>query len=572
MASICGILGKSDPAVVDTMARALAHRGDAEHRANGKAYSIASSSPVPRPPCLVDGSPRDTENQLLDAKALRKRCREARGPDKVVLRDAFAAAVSMGRGLGWWLVRDRLGRRPLYYFQGPDYLLFASELKALLATGLVRKRLNLAAVDRYLTMRCVPGAESIVRGVYRVEPGHVVEYRGGAVNATRFSSFTSASNDVPREVAAAQVRRLLESALEQEPCGSALWSSGIDSAAMGALKPGLGPVWVGLARAWQRNARAARESARKLGLELDTVSAKRLTEDLFKRVVRALDEPVADASVFPLYLVLEAAGRRSSEFLSGHGADTILAGYPRYHFLDRAKGAQALVPSTLVGNILPALPPNAFVRRSGRYLASLDDSLGAFLSLVSVFDQEEREELYTDAMKSALADKDGFVPLIRERFGHPDLSHNVQSLDLAMGLPDLLLAQCDRLAAANGVTLRLPYLADELVDYMTGLSPKTKFGVRSKPLLRMALKGVVPGATRLRARRGFQIPRTGSVARVIETVTRHVITPERVDATGIFKWQVVDRVVRSAGHNVYRRRQFWALLMFFTWFEQVMED
>lgn len=572
MASICGILGKSDPAIVDAMARALAHRGDPEHRANGKAYSVASSSPIATPPCLVDGSPRNVENQLVDPKAFRKLCREAGGADKVALRDAFASVVSMGRNEGWWLVRDRLGRRPLYYFQGPDYLLFASELKALLATGLVRKRLNLAAVDRYLTMRCVPGAESIVRGVCRVEPGHIVEYRDGTATATRFSSFTPGSNDVPREVAASQVRRLLESALEQEPCADALWSSGIDSAAMGALKPGLNPVWVALARAWQRNARPARESARKLGLELETVSAKRLTEDLFKRIVRALDEPVADASVFPLYLIIEAASHRSNEFLSGHAADTILAGYPRYHFLDQTKGAQALMPSTLVGNILPSLPPNAFVRRSGRYLASLDDSLEAFLSLVSVFDQEEREELYTDAMKAALADKDGFAPLMRERFGHADLSHNVLNLDLTMSLPDLLLTECDRLAAANGVTLRLPYLNDELVDYVTGLSPKTKFGVRSKPLLRMALKGLVPGAIRLRARRGFQIPRAGSVARVIENVTRHVITPERVDATGIFKWQVVDRAVRSAGHNVYRRRQFWALLMFFTWFEQVMED
>ena len=103
--------------------------------------------------------------------------------------------------------------------------------------------------------------------------------------------------------------------------------------------------------------------------------------------------------------------------------------------------------------------------------------------------------------------------MVRKRFSHADLSHNVLNLDLAMSLPDLLLTQCDRLAAVNGVTLRLPYLADNLVDYVTGLSPKTKFGVRSKPLLRMALKGVLPGAIRLRARRGFQIPRAGSVAR-----------------------------------------------------------
>ena len=288
-------------------------------------------------------------------------------------------------------------------------------------------------------------------------------------------------------------------------------------------------------------------------------------------MVRALDEPIADASVFPLWLIAEAVSEHATAAVSGHGADALLGGFPRYHFLQKAHGARPLVPVGLVGSILPALPPNAFVRRGSRYLAAIRDNVQAYLSLVSVFDQEEREELYTDAMKAALPAPDDPLPFVRDLFGASDLTQNLLSLDLNVGLPDLEIAKCDRIAAANGLDLQLPYLHDGLVDYLTGLSPKTRFGVRSKPLLRTAMKGLVPPGIRLRARRGFHIPQSGRVVRVIENVTRQTLTPERIDATGLFKWPQVERIIQSASHNLYRRRQFWAMLMFFAWYEQVME-
>ncbi len=140
-----------------------------------------------------------------------------------------------------------------------------------------------------------------------------------------------------------------------------------------------------------------------------------------------------------------------------------------------------------------------------------------------------------------------------------------------MGLPNLLLTKCDRVAAAHGITLHHPFLDDDLVDFVLRVPADVKFGVRSKPLLRLALKHRIPGSVRQRARRGFKIPQSGRVLRVIESVAHHTITPERVDATGLFQWHIVETIVRSASHNVYRRRQFWALLMFFAWYRNVME-
>jgi asparagine synthase (glutamine-hydrolysing) len=330
-------------------------------------------------------------------------------------------------------------------------------------------------------------------------------------------------------------------------------------------------VFVSLERGWQDEARLAKESARRLHLPLKHVTSRRLTEEAFHRAVYALDEPLADASVLPLWLIAEAASERRTTYVSGHGADELLGGYPRYHFLQKARGANRFVPAGLLSDLMPTLPPNAFIRRASRYLVSMRDAQESYLSLVSVFDRGEREELYTDAMKSALYELGSSASATQYRFTEPDLTRNVLSLDLHVGLPDLLLAKCDRMASAHGITIRYPYLDDDLVAYAACLPPEIKFGVRSKPLLRIAMKGILPGPIRLRARRDFHVPLSGRIMKVIENVSAQSITPDRVDATGIFRWHTVDTIVRTASHNIYRRRQFWALLMFFAWYRNVME-
>jgi asparagine synthase (glutamine-hydrolysing) len=327
-----------------------------------------------------------------------------------------------------------------------------------------------------------------------------------------------------------------------------------------------------LKSAWQDEGWRARESARLLGRSLKTVKAHATRESLFSKVAYYLDEPVADASVLPLWLIAEQAARFAPTLISGHGADDLLGGYPRYHLLQKAKGARRLVPAHFLSGIAPSLPPNVFVRRGGRYLASMADNLDAYLSLLAVFDPGERQELYTDAMKAAIHEKGGSISVMRPHFLDRDLTRNLLALNLNVGLPDLLLAKCDRIMAAHGASLEFPYLDDALVDFAITLPVKVKFGVRSKPLLRLAMKGILPGRIRLRARRDFKVPQSGPTLRVIENAAREILTQERVEASGLFKWPYVEMVLYSSMHNVYRRRQFWALLMFFAWYRAVMES
>ena len=145
------------------------------------------------------------------------------------------------------------------------------------------------------------------------------------------------------------------------------------------------------------------------------------------------------------------------------------------------------------------------------------------------------------------------------------------ALDLNVGLPDLVLAECDRISAAHGLTLQFPYLDHRLVDFITTVPAHVKYGVRSKSLLRHAMRGIVPAESGSGRNGASRIPDEGRVMGVIENATAQIVTQDRVESAGIFRWQHVEQVLRSAGHNVYRRRQFWALLMFFAWYREVME-
>jgi asparagine synthase (glutamine-hydrolysing) len=573
MGAICGMLGRPDRVLVQHAAAKLKHRGVCEQVAEGNGYFFMSSTgPMGRPTWFGDGSPVDAlgrpcSNESLDT-ALQTLME--RGQPAIELRGAFAMVLGPSSSNTWCLLRDRLGQKPLYYAQVGESLIFASELKALLH-ALPARKLNLRSIDSYFTFRCVPGPETVLQGISRVRPGHALLFRDGQTWEVPFATFNLTSERRGRSHAATMLEDALEQATLRSRSTSLLFSSGIDSASLASLRRGVRPVFVALERAWQDEAQLARESAKRLHVPLAVVPGRKVTEETFARTVRALDEPIADPTVFALWGVLEGAREEADSFMTGHGADEILGGYPRLNLLRQAGGAHGLIPAGLLSSLQPVLPPNAFVKRAGSYLSKAKQSQSAILTLVEVFSQEERGELYTAAMKSSLDDQAGLLN-VQDHFIHGDVARNMLALDLRVGLPDLVLHKCDRLAAANGITLEHPFLDDLVLDVVLRISPKELYGVRSKALLRTAMRQRLPGRTLMSARRDFRVPQEGRCARLIDSLAEDIVTPERVDASGLFRWHFVEQILNSASHNVYRRRQFWSLLMFFAWYREFMES
>lgn len=572
MAALCGILGKNDPDAVREMARAMAHRGDAVHLESGSHYAVACSDPPGKTPCLIDGAPR-TSAGVLDAKGFRKQCGNAEKPGGLALQGPFAAVVKVKGNNEWWLLRDRLGVKPLYYYYSAGCLVFASELKGLLASGHAPRRLNLLSVDRYLTLRCTPGPETILQDIRRVKSGHAVVFEDGTAVETPFAQFDLEQVDTTKEDAAHELETRLVEGIQHNGAEGLLWSGGLDCASLAAIEPSAHPVHVLLQSSWQSEQRLARESAKRLRLEVDERKARRLNDATIRRALRYIEEPIGDASILPLWLVIEEAAKSETTLMTGHGADELLGGYPRYHFIDKAPGsARSLVPVNLLAALQPALPPNAFIQRGGHVLANIRDNLGAYLSALAVFSESERDDLYTEAMKTVVHEHGGSTSIMEEHFAQQDLAQSQLSFDLGVTLPDVILAQCDRVASAHGVDMHFPYLDDGLVDLVNSLPSKVKFGVRSKPLLRLAMKGRLPARIRTRARRGFRIPQDGPVMKTIEQFAENTLTQERIEASGLFRWAPVQKIMRGHSHNIYRRRQFWALLLFFGWYREIMES
>lgn len=569
MDAICGVLGKCEVFAVRRMAHAMNHRGTCHHMLEGDNFAVTGGSPVNHPAVLIDGAPRLPGGGVLSPDALAEACLKAKAPDALRLQGAFAAAVQVGDT--WWLIRDRVGIKPLYYYHGPGWLAFASELKGLLASGLVPRRVDEAAIDGYLTLRCVPGTSSIIEGVKRVAPGSVVCFSPGKITEFRYEQFNTEPRRIQRSEAAEQLQSLLRDSVQRSDTSACLWSAGIDCAAIAALRPDPTPVFVALKSTWQDEAWRARESARILHLKLKVLKPHSLTEAAFQKMIYHLDEPIADASALPLWMIAEQVSSLRKPINAAHGADELLGGYPRFHFLQKAQGVKGVVPVQLLTGLLPALPPNVIVRRSGGYLASIGDNLDSYLSLLAVFSPEEREELYSDRMKASLRENHGSSSVLKPHFTAKELTHNLLLVDLNVALPDLLLMECDRTMAAHGVQLRFPYLDDAIVEFALSLPANVKFGLRSKPVLREAMKGILPARLRQRARRGFRVPQSGPSIRLIESIARSTVTKERVLASGLFNWRFVEQIMSARTHNVYRRRQFWALLMLFAWYRQYME-
>ena len=573
MSALCGMLGDVRDGLIRNVARALHGRGVCELALSGPGYAVyASNATTSSAHFVSDGTPKlhaatATGPQITDF------CRtvsEGRVP-RESLTGSFAFVHHNPETRTWCLVRDRLGRKPLYYTISAGSLVFASELKALLRV-VETKRLNLEGVDRYLALRYNPGADTLIRDIHRVLPGHALILHDGKTHSVQYATFTIEPERDSKHEAALRLQDTLANVIARTESDDVLFSSGIDSATIVALKQRAQPGFVTLERAWQDESRLARESAKRLRVPLQEEPGQRLSEESFSETIRALEEPIADPTIFPLWSVFKAARTHGDAFVCGFGADELLGGYPRYNFLRQAHGAHRLIPGSFVAGLQPVMPPNAFVRRAGQYLSDARTRPTAVMSLLEVFGQGERDEMYTRVMKASLPSPDGPAQYVAEHFVHSDITRNMLSLDLRAGIPDLLLLKCERLASAHGIELDFPFLDDAIVDFATHVRPHELYGVRSKALLRKAMRGILPGRTLLSARRDFHVPQEGRSAGVIDSFAEKIITVTRVNESGILRWPFVEQVMRGATHNVYRRRQFWALLIFFAWYREFIES
>lgn len=547
---MCGIAGfvgfgygEKDGHVLRQMCDAIRHRGpdhEGQLRAANAALgmrrlSIIDLATGSQPIGNEDGSVQVVFNgEIYNYRALRARL-AARGHQLVTagdtetlvhlyedagtdlvhsLRGMFAFALWDERDQQLLIARDRLGIKPLYYWQRPQGIAFASELRALLNLPDFRPVINPDALASYLTFGYVQDPLSIFRDVYKLPPGHLLTWRRSrGIRIEQYWTPARPELEGLDEVAAQdELRHRLFDAVEchleaDVPLGVFL-SGGLDSSSVAAAVRHLGRTprtfSIGFAQQEYNEAPDAALVAQHLGTE-HTEFIIHDCPDVLNEVISCFDEPFADSSAIPTLLVSQLARRHVKVVLSGDGGDELFGGYDRYL---KAAEQSELRPRRLQGA----------ARILGRNLPFGSPGRDRMLDL-----GRSRRGRYVALVAKALAVRDGGValPALVERAGpfealldasfdaaaQRDFLSQLMLVDLTTYLPGDILTKVDRASMATSLEVRVPLLDHELVEFAVGVPTHLKFrDGQGKWLFREAVRDLLPPQVFQKRKQGFAAP------------------------------------------------------------------
>ena len=494
------------------------------------------------------------------------------------------------------LVRDRVGIKPLYWARAGDTLLFASEIKALLASGLLAPEANEAALPEALSTRYVSGDETLFRGVRKLLPGHLLVCEDGEVRVRQYwdvPTGRSAGLQARPDDVVARFRALLEESvrlrlMSDVPLGMFL-SGGIDSSAIAALmarmidRP-LQTFSVAFDERAFNELEYAREVARAIGAESHEIVIN--DRDFFGALPRLVwheDEPIAHTSSVPLYFVSALARQHVTVVLTGEGSDELLAGYgkyPRIAWNWRAGTIyERLLPAAarraVADGVVPRLPGRLgrYARRS--FLAMDRTPQSMFLDNFASIRLAEQRQLLSPRLR-ALIDPRGAYAASMAYFDAPNggstFLDRLLYADIKTYLVELLMKQ-DQMSMATSIESRVPFLDHKLVEFAATLPDRWKLnGLTTKRVLREAMRGVLPPSILNRPKMGFPVPFASWMRGGWNDIARQVLLDGRTRQRGIVEPTAVDQLLRDhAAGRAEGGDRIWTLMNLELWYRTFVD-
>jgi asparagine synthase (glutamine-hydrolysing) len=504
------------------------------------------------------------------------------------LRGMFAVAIWDVRRRRLVLARDRYGIKPLYYRDEDGELAFASELRAL-----PRGDVDLDALEAFLAFNSVPAPYSIFAGTRKLPAGHLLVWEDGKTRIQRYARpapvpASEVRGEGPAELAEELRARLRDSVrahlIADVPVG-VLLSGGVDSSLLAALaaQESGEPVHtfsIGFEERSFDELDDARSVAAMYGTRHEELVLRPDAALLLPRLAEAFDEPFADSSALPTYLVSELAARHVKVALSGEGGDELFGGYYTY---------AADLLALRVGRFAPGVRPLVERLPSSSRKASFDYKAKRFVRGANLPPLERHhawKEIFSADLRAELAGRVGSDPLsgsrsdpvdlLRERFAETEsaeLLARLQDVDLGTYLVDDLLVKTDRASMAHSLEARVPYLDPLVTGLALALPTRLKVrGLRKKVLLRKAAAPLLPRRIVYGRKRGFSIPAAAWLRGELEPFARDVLAPETLRRQGFFRPEPVTRLLdRHTAGEEDLSRQLWGLLAFTLWHERHVE-
>jgi len=442
----------------------------------------------------------------------------------------FAFALFDRHAQALWLVRDRLGVKPLYYAQVSDgSLLFASELKGLLVHPLLRREPDVSAVEDYMAYGYVPDDACFVAGVKKLGAGETLRLaRGQPVPRPQrywdmsFADRTTAREPALEEEMVSLMRAAVHSRMVADVPLGAFLSGGVDSSSVVALMAEASPravktCTIGFDVASLDETAYADRIARRFATDHRTRIVSPDDFGLIDTLAHHFDEPFADASALPTYRVCELAREQVTVALSGDGADEAFAGYRRHRFQYQGERVRGLIPSSIREPVFGRLGrwyPKAdwaprFLRAKSTFIELGQDGAEAYAASVGVTPIAMRQRLYSNFMKAALAGyraEDRYVKAMREAPAREPLDR-AQYADMKIWLPGDILTKTDRMSMAVGLEAREPLLDHRLMEFAGRLPANLRIhGNSGKYLMKKAMEAYLPQDILYRPKMGFVTP------------------------------------------------------------------
>jgi len=518
------------------------------------------------------------------------------GPDCVKkLRGMFALAIWDVRKQELFLARDQFGIKPLYYYLKDDLFIFASEIKSILEHPKVKRQLNRKALSYYFSVGfgCIPSPQTIFENIFKLPPGSRLVLNQSGVKIIRYWDI---ANIQPKKISLAEAieetKELIEKSVKTQlvadvPLGTFL-SGGIDSSlityfAQKHTRRKIKTFSIGFEDKRFDESRYAQQVAS--FLKTDHYHQNFTTRELMDtlpEVVEKLDEPLADASILPTYLLAKHTRRQVTVALSGDGGDELFAGYPTY-LAHKFSGWSRYFPNPLMmacqktlshsGRLVDMLP---FLKHSpdlpriyliDRFFKGLSrDWTEEYLNFLGPMTLKDKDRLLLNHQELAL-------PMVKElasRVEHFDRQTKLQYLDLKLYLAEDCLVKVDRASAYNSLEVRVPYLDTKLAEFVFSLpSNYLLHGLTLKYLLKKIAVGLIPQNIINRPKKGFGIPTDEWLKTVFKPLIGSLLETQKIKRQGLFNPKAVSQMLKGHLKGVQDYHMpLWNLLIFQLWWQK----
>jgi len=518
-----------------------------------------------------------------------------RCPEK--LRGMFAFAIWDSNKKILFLARDRLGIKPLYYTKLGDVFLFASEIKAILEYP-IKREIDLEALNQYITFRYVLGEKTLFKGIKRLIPAHILILKEKNIEVSKYWDLKYEQCRFDEKYYEKKLLKILKESIKSHlisdvPIGVYL-SGGLDSSSVLALMKQIGvndikTITIGFGSDDIVN---ELQYARKVSEYFETdhheILSDRTCLKMLPIITWYMDEPLADATTIPTYILSNFSKKYFTVALTGEGGDEMFGGYVQYRTIMMANKFR-IFPKFLMKNVTKIIPLKIMDRifqyptslgekgkeRILEFISSYEDLAKLYVSFVSLFSEKDKNELYSEGMKMGTNNFEIYKLFKENYFFGTNLSNFLEKMfitELKTWLPNYILLRLDKMTMANAVEGRVPYLDHKLAEFSATIPFDLKIrGMNEKYIFRKAMSKYLPKIIKRRKKYPFFIP-IHAWRDEIKEIANNLLSRDEFEKRGFFKYNYIKNALKNYEKSkLIYSRQIWSMLTFELWYRIFIE-